>query len=173
MLKTYVLIVVALAVVAIPASAQTDTSFTYQGELTDAGTPANGYDFYAGGVGVNYGTPSSIRWKSNVRNIDQPLEKIAQLRGVYFDWDEDHGGHHDVGMIAEEVGAVLPEIVIYEKNGIDAHGMDYSKLAPLLVEAVNALRAEKDAEINELSQRIADLELLVLQLTSKGTEKTK
>jgi len=49
-------------------------------------------------------------------------------------------------MIAEEVGKVLPEIVAYEKNGIDADGMDHSKLTPLLVEAVNVLRAEQDAE---------------------------
>ena len=53
-------------------------------------------------------------------------------------------------MIAEEVGKVLPEIVIYEENGIDAQGMDYSKLSPLLVEAVKELRAEKDAEIAAL-----------------------
>ena len=50
----------------------------------------------------------------------------------------------DVGMIAEEVGKVLPEIVSYEENGIDATGMDYSKMTPLLVEAVNTLRAEND-----------------------------
>ena len=60
-------------------------------------------------------------------------------------------------MIAEEVGEVLPEIVNYEENGIDAIGMDYSKMTPLLVEAVNALRAEKDAEIAEKDAQIADL----------------
>ncbi len=149
------------------------------------GESTKGYDFYASGPGQNYGASSSIRWKSNVRNIDQPLEKIARLRGVYFDWDKDHGGHHDVGMIAEEVGEVLPEIVQYEENGIDASGMDYSKLTPLLVEAVNALQVEKDTEIasleNEVVQlrdrnadlelRLAQLETLVAQLAAQqGTE---
>jgi len=130
----------------------------------------NTWDFFAGGPGGHYGEISSIRWKSNVRNIEQPLEKMARLRGVYFDWDLEHGGQHDVGMIAEEVGTVLPEIVRYEENGIDANGMDYGKLTPLLVEAVNALRAEKDAEIAELKQRVSDLERTVEQLTSKGTQ---
>ena len=51
-------------------------------------------------------------------------------------------GAHDVGFIAEEVGEVLPEIVVYEENGIDAVGLDYSKMTPLLVEAVNAMRKE-------------------------------
>jgi hypothetical protein len=112
---------------------------------------SNGFDFFAGGsVGVRYGQTSSRRWKRNIRPIDSPLDRIEQIRGVWFDWDQDHGGRHDVGMIAEEVGAVLPEIVNYEENGIDAIGMDYSKLTPLLVEAVNALRAEKDAELAAL-----------------------
>jgi hypothetical protein len=102
------------------------------------------YDFDAIGSGVNYGATSSIRWKKNIVEIDKPLDKLAQLRGVYFDWDEAHGGGHDVGMIAEEVGKVLPEIVVYEENGIDADGMDYSKLSPLLVEAVKALVAENE-----------------------------
>jgi len=112
------------------------------------------YDFYAGGPGTNYGAISSIRWKRNIQDIDNPLDKILQLRGVYFDWDAEHGGQHDVGMIAEEVGKVLPEIVEYEENGIDATGMDYSKLTPLLVEAVKELKKENDL----LKQRIEVLE---------------
>ncbi len=114
----------------------------------------SGYDFFAGGAGVNYGASSSRRWKHNIVNIPDPLDKISKLRGVYFDWDREHGGAHDVGMIAEEVGEVLPEIVQYETNGVDAIGMDYSKMTPLLVEAVNALHAEKDVEIATLRQDI-------------------
>jgi len=118
---------------------------------------SSGFDFFAGGAGTNYGASSSRRWKNNVEPISDPLTKLAQLRGVYFDWDDEHGGQHDLGMIAEEVGEVLPEIVQYEENGIDAIGMDYSKMTPLLVEAVNALRAEKDAEIETLHQDLDTL----------------
>jgi len=100
----------------------------------------NAYAFYAAGPGINYGEASSIRWKTNVVEIDNPLEKLAELRGVYFDWDEEHGGLHDIGCIAEEVGKILPEIVVYEENGIDADGMDYSKLTPILIEAIKALQ---------------------------------
>ena len=112
------------------------------------------YDFYAAGQGENYGSASSIRWKRNIIEIDNPLEKLEELRGVYFDWDEEHGGQHDVGCIAEEVGKVLPEIVVYEENGIDADGMDYSKLTPLLVEAVKELQQIVEAQ----QERIAVLE---------------
>jgi len=107
------------------------------------------YDFYAAGAGTNYGASSSIRWKNNIIEIDNPLEKLAELRGVYFDWDAEHGGQHDVGCIAEEVGKVLPEIVVFEENGIDASGMDYSKLTPLLVEAIKAL----EKRVEELENR--------------------
>ena len=101
-----------------------------------------GFDFYAAGAGLNYGSASSRRWKSDIRPIDDPLGKIARLRGVYYTWDKEHGGHRDLGFIAEEVGAVLPEIVRFESNGTDAIGMDYAMMTPLLVEAVNALHAE-------------------------------
>ena len=120
---------------------------------------SSGFDFYADGAGTNYGAASSRRWKSNIEPIGDPLRKLAQLRGVYYDWDDEHGGQHDLGMIAEEVGEVLPEIVNYEENGIDAIGMDYSKMTPLLVEATNALRAEKDAEVQQLNNDVTRLRL--------------
>lgn len=107
------------------------------------------YDYDATGPGVDYGATSSIRWKNNIVEIDKPLEKLSELRGVYFNWDEEHGGRHDVGCIAEEVGKVLPEIVVYEENGIDANGMDYSKLTPLLIEALKAL----EKRVEELENR--------------------
>jgi len=115
---------------------------------------SNGYDFFAGGAGINYGSSSSRRWKHHIEPIADPLEKISRLRGVYFDWDEAHGGNHDVGMIAEEVGEVLPEVVAFEDNGIDAHGMDYSKLTPLLVEAIKT----QQAQIERALRRIDSLE---------------
>jgi hypothetical protein len=131
---------------------------------------ASGYDFYAGGAGTDYGSSSSIRWKRNIELIDDPLARVVQMRGVFFDWDEAHGGHHDVGMVAEEVGEVLPEIVQYEENGVDATGMDYGRLTPLLVEAVKALQAanaelrQKVSRLDELAQKNAAMESRLLAL---------
>ncbi|UCG47966.1 MAG: tail fiber domain-containing protein [Phycisphaerales bacterium] len=117
------------------------------------------FDFFADGPGVNYGATSSVRWKRNIRPINDSLGKIEGLRGVRFDWDAEHGGQSDIGMVAEEVGRVLPEIVRYEENGIDATGMDYSKLTPLLVEAVKELKAENDS----LKRRLEALESRISQ----------
>jgi len=50
-----------------------------------------------------------------------------------------------VGVIAEEVGAVIPEVVTWEKNGTDAQSVDYSRFTPLLIEA----RKEQQTLISE------------------------
>jgi hypothetical protein len=126
----------------------------------------NSYDFNAKGPGIDYGATSSRRWKRNIVAIPDPLAKISRLRGVYFDWDEAHGGHHDVGFIAEEVGKVLPEIVAYEENGIDASGMDYSKMTPLLVEAMNAMRKEYQEKFDRMESQIRDQQEEISQLES-------
>lgn len=112
-----------------------------------------GYDFYAAGSGTDYGSSSSVRWKKNICEIPDALKKLNSLRGVYFDWDAGHGGKRGVGFIAEEVGKVLPEIVDYESNGIDATGMDYSKMTPLLLQA-----------IKELSDRVDNLQKEIITL---------
>lgn len=85
-------------------------------------------------------TYSSKRWKTNIKPIDNALEKVARLRGVTFDWKKD--GKHDIGLVAEEVGQVIPEVVAYESNKKDAKSVDYARLVALLIEAVKAQQQE-------------------------------
>ncbi len=84
-------------------------------------------------------TPSSRRWKTNIETIENPLHTVQQLRGVTYDWKA--SGKHDIGLIAEEVGAVIPEVVTYEANGVDAKSVDYARLVAVLIEAVKELSA--------------------------------
>jgi hypothetical protein len=91
---------------------------------------------------------SSRRWKTNISAIDAALEKIARLRGVYY--DERVTGTRNIGLIAEEVGAVIPEVVAYEENGIDARSVDYARLVALLIEGMK----EQQKQIEELRQAI-------------------
>jgi hypothetical protein len=72
-----------------------------------------------------WNTYSSRRWKTNIQTLQGALGKVAQLRGVSYDLKAN--GKHEVGVIAEEVGAVMPEVVTYEENGKDARGVDYSR----------------------------------------------
>jgi hypothetical protein len=93
-------------------------------------------------------TYSSRRWKTNIRPITSSLEKIQRLQGVEYDWKE--GGKHDIGLIAEEVGEVIPEVVTFEANGVDAQSLDYARLVALLIEGMK----EQQKQIEELKVTI-------------------
>ena len=94
-------------------------------------------------IADSWSTYSSRRWKTNVHEIKNAVEKVLKLRGVSFNWKKDN--KKDIGLIAEEVGEVFPEIVAYEENGIDAKGIDYSRLVAVLIEAVKEQQKEIEA----------------------------
>jgi hypothetical protein len=73
---------------------------------------------------------------------------VKQLKGVHFEWKDN--GKHDIGLIAEEVGEVIPEVVQYEENGRDAKAIDYSRIVSVLIEAVKEQQEEIDALKDEL-----------------------
>jgi hypothetical protein len=88
----------------------------------------------------NYHSSSSRRWKTNIHTLQGALSKVEQLRGVSYERKD--SGRHEIGVIAEEVGQVVPEVVSYEKNGKDAAGVDYSHLTALLIEATKEQQAQ-------------------------------
>lgn len=96
-------------------------------------------------------TYSSRRWKTNIQPLQGSLDKVMRLNGVSFDWIE--GGKHDIGLIAEDVGQVVPEVVAYEENGIDAQSIDYARLSALLIEAVK----EQQKMIDQLKSELLEL----------------
>jgi len=86
---------------------------------------------------------SDERLKDNITPIENSLEKVGQLKGYEFDWNDNQEVYegHDVGVIAQEVEKVVPEIVeTREHDGYKA--VKYEKLVPLLINAVNELKAE-------------------------------
>ena len=95
-----------------------------------------------------WATFSSRRWKTNIETLRGALAKVEQLRGVSYDLKAN--GQHEVGVIAEEVGAVIPEVVTWEKNGKDAQSVDYGRLTALLIEATK----EQQTLIHEQQQQI-------------------
>jgi len=112
-------------------------------------------------------TFSSRRWKTNVHTLDGALAKVEQLRGVSYDLKAN--GKHEVGVIAEEVGAVVPEVVTWEQNGQDAQSVDYGRLTALLIEATKeqqALIRKQQAQI-ELQQ----MQINAQQMQIRGERK--
>ncbi|MFC1766172.1 tail fiber domain-containing protein [Planctomycetota bacterium] len=110
------------------------------------------------GMANRWLTYSSKRWKTNVQTIDHPMDKVKQLRGVYFNWKEQ--GQRDVGLIAEEISQVMPEVVNFEDNGTDVSGVAYDRLVALLIEAVK----EQDQKIEELEEKLSRQEQLMSRI---------
>ena len=102
---------------------------------------------------------SDRRLKTNILNIPNALEKVSKLNGVTFDWlefeenknKEIHANEGaDVGVIAQEVEAIFPELVDNRENGYKA--VKYDKLVAVLIESVKELNAKIDSlekKINE------------------------
>ncbi|MEW5767367.1 MAG: tail fiber domain-containing protein, partial [bacterium] len=116
-------------------------------------SPATGFELDVNGDirCVSLTQTSSLRFKEDIREIDKPLERVMSLRGVYFNWKDSN--KQDIGLIAEEVGRVIPEVVTYEENGVDAIGLDYARLVALLIEAVK----EQQKRIEFLEGEMAKL----------------
>jgi len=110
-------------------------------------------------------TYSSRRWKTNIETITDPMSKVMALRGVTFDWKET--GKHDFGLIAEEVGEVVPEVVAYEENGVDAKSVDYARLTAILIEAVK----EQQKTIAGMKTQIDELKVQLLGQTAATANK--
>jgi endosialidase-like protein len=100
-------------------------------------------------------TYSSRRWKTNIQTLHGALAKVEQLRGVSYELKD--SGKHEVGVIAEEVGEVVPEVVSYEVNGKDARGVDYSRLTALLIEATKEQQREFRKEQAELAKALRQI----------------
>ncbi|MGE0431998.1 MAG: type VI secretion system tip protein TssI/VgrG [Planctomycetota bacterium] len=101
---------------------------------------------------------SSRRWKDRIRTFESALDTVRRLRGVRWDWKEH--GTPDIGFIAEEVGAVLPEIVEFEANGVDAKGLDYTRIPAVLVEAVKEQQDIIESQQQQLDRQAAELAAL-------------
>mgnify|MGYP003631525799 FL=1 len=94
---------------------------------------------------------SDIRLKDNIKTIDNALDKVNSIQGIEFDWIEKEDVHgnsgHDIGVIAQEIEKVLPDVVTTRESGYKA--VKYEKIVPLLIEAIKELTNE----INELKNK--------------------
>ena len=96
---------------------------------------------------------SDERLKDNKLVIENSLDKVGKLKGYEFDWNDkqDIFEGHDVGVIAQEVEKVLPEVVQTREDGYKA--VKYEKLVPLLINAINELKAEIE-ELKSINKKV-------------------
>ena len=106
----------------------------------------NGTNLICGGT-VTANSDESL--KENIKTIDNALEKVTSLRGVEFDYKQ--SGDHSIGLIAQEVEKVLPDLVHESENGIKS--VAYQNIVAVLIEAVK----EQQKQIDSLRSEIDSL----------------
>lgn len=117
------------------------TSSSYGAYLTGA--------FYATGNITAY---SDKRVKENIVQIDDALEKVNKLEGVYYNRIDDESKTKEIGFIAQDVNEVVPELVTYAED-VDQYGVKYQNTTALLVEAVKELTQQ----VNDLKKELEEI----------------
>ena len=95
---------------------------------------------------------SSIKYKENVETLDVDSSKIDKLRPVKFNYKDDikrGDTNPNIGLIAEEVNEIYPELITYDEEG-DPEGVKYHSLSVMLLDEVKTLRQE----IKDLKEKI-------------------
>jgi hypothetical protein len=152
------------------------TDFTARLSITNAGSvgiqtrcPSNVFTILQGAgpaIADGWDTYSSRRFKTNIQTLDSALEKVEKLRGVSYDLKAN--GKHEVGVIAEEVGEVLPEVVSWDKDGTNAQGVDYGRLTALLIEATKEQQTLIHQQQEQLDQLKSELKIVQASLNTAG-----
>ena len=139
-------------------------------ETTTEGVVISGSLYVSGSTGGNLGAISASgdivadgdiiafnasdeKLKDNVMVIKGALDKIDGISGYEFDWNDQSPGWaqqrgHDVGVLAQEIQKIHPEIVEERKNGY--LGVDYKRLVPLLIQSIKELKQE----VEELKKKV-------------------
>ena len=98
---------------------------------------------------------SDRRFKENIKNIPNALAKVLKIGGYEFDWISNvelHGHEgHDIGVIAQEIEEILPELVQTRESGYKA--VKYDKLVALLIEGMK----EQQVQIDNLKSEVENL----------------
>jgi hypothetical protein len=113
---------------------------------------------------------SSERYKENIRDLGVDPANVLQLDPVKFSWKET--GQEDIGLIAEDVAKLIPELVIYDDQG-RPDGVKYDKVVIYLLSALKELKTENDAlktQLKENNVQLSQLADLVQTILAKQNE---
>jgi hypothetical protein len=114
-----------------------------------------------GNITAFSGSPSDERLKENITTITNALSMVNSMRGVFYDWTDVYletihfsplFPKHDVGVVAQEIESVLPEVVVVKPNG--SLTVKYEKIVGVLIEAIKELSTKVDtlqAQVNSLT----------------------
>jgi hypothetical protein len=135
--------------------AASGTDFLLDDSSDDLSTPEfafqNDGDFHADGDVIAYSTTTSSdeRLKENIKQIPYGLKEVLKMKPVEYDWKEKRGGKHDIGVIAQDIEKLIPEIIKENKDlktKENFKSVDYGKMVAVLIKAIQ----EQQQQIEEL-----------------------
>ena len=92
---------------------------------------------------------SDKRLKTDIKNIDDALSKVMKMQGVYYKRNDIQDAKEQVGVLAQDMEEILPQVVITADDDIKTKSVDYGKLTSVLIESIKQLKTE----IDELKNR--------------------
>ena len=118
---------------------------------------------YTGYIGYNTGwvDVSDETLKTNITTVNNALEKLSQIRGVTFDWKDGRDHERHMGVVAQDVEKVAPELVS-QPQGTNMKGVFYGGLNALTIEAIKEQQKEfkeRQRQIELLKKEITELKM--------------
>ena len=169
-----------------PFTFATNNAYLFRVDNTDAFTIASGGNVGIGTTSPNYLLDvrgsignnttlhhSDIRWKKNVQSLPNSLDMVTRLRGVNFEWRRDEFADMNfpagkrIGLIAQEVEEVIPEVVSTTDDGYKS--VAYANLVAVLIEAVK----EQQKIIDEHNSKFAVIEAKIAKVEKSPSERGK
>ena len=105
---------------------------------------------------------SDERWKKDVVQIEDALQKVLAMKGVYYNWKTDEfpenkfTNKHQVGFIAQELEKILPEVVNTDSKGYKS--VMYGHVVALLVEAIKDLESQLEEKTTSLEEKTKEID---------------
>ncbi len=107
---------------------------------------------------------SDERLKSNINDISYGLAEIMALKPVIYNWKDGHDRQKHIGLIAQEVETVIPEIVSKNHKNDDMRSMRYTEIIPVLIKATQEQQTLIEQQNQQIKALQASLKSLSLQL---------
>ena len=87
---------------------------------------------------------SDKRLKTDISNIENGIEKVMQMQGVHYKRNDIEDAKPQIGVLAQDMEAIVPEVVLTADDEMQTKSVDYGKLTAVLIEAIKDLKAEID-----------------------------
>ena len=87
---------------------------------------------------------SDKRLKTDIKNIDNALSKVMKMQGVYYKRNDIDDAKEQVGVLAQDMEEILPQVVLTADDELKTKSVDYGKICSVLIEAIKDLKKQVD-----------------------------